>query len=99
KPRFDFILKRFVVSRRDHAIRFSALHIKEYARVISAFAPDSCFGPIHIEFLERSQGRWIFVQYKQPFANKPFIDRNSAVEPLRTMIGDNQHKRIVAKQL
>src|SRR5438445_8365414 len=84
--RLHFALKRLALSLRNHSLRLAPLNIEENASVVSAFAPDFCFAPVHVQLFKWRERRWIFVQHQQPFANQPFVDRYSTVEPLRTVI-------------
>src|SRR5437667_9009696 len=50
--RSHFVLKRFVLSLRNQSLRFASLNIEENARVISPFAPDFCFAPVHVQLFK-----------------------------------------------
>src|SRR3984957_7452131 len=94
---FDFILKSIVLAWRNHTLRLASLHIEEYARIITAFAPDFRFLPVNFQLTKRSNFLRKLFQHQQSFFDQPFIYCNAAIQPLRPMVGNNQHDCILVE--
>ena len=55
--------------------------------------------PVHVELGERGDLLGVALEDEQPLADQPLVDAEAAVEPLRAVVGDHQHDRVVGQQL
>ena len=98
EPLLQLAPHALVVVRGDDALRLAPLDVEEEAAVVAALAPRDGARPVDEVGRETRRLGRLLAQHEVPLAAQPLVDADAAVHPLRAVVRDDEHRRVVVRE-